>query len=221
MVVGFTALTGAVSNYYLLLITRFLFGAGEAGAFPNAAIVVSRWFPASQRASMSGVLLMASQIGGAIAPLLIVPIQIRYGWRASFFIFGIVGVIWAAVWSAWFRDSAAEKAGVSAAELKEAADFTPAPTHGFPWSIALRSESVLALAGVAFCYVYVRPVGELQRAVRPDDCAAVRRRAAVVEGRCFESAAQRGPVGSLSAGAGAMKVSANASLGTHERGTSD
>ena len=47
--------------------------------------------PATQRASMSGVLLMASQIGGGIAPLLVVPIQIRYGWRASFFVFGAVG----------------------------------------------------------------------------------------------------------------------------------
>ena len=85
---AFTALTGAVSSYPLLLVTRFCFGAGEAGAFPNASIVVSRWFPATQRASMCGVLLMASQIGGAVAPLLIVPIQIRYGWRASFFVFG-------------------------------------------------------------------------------------------------------------------------------------
>ena len=84
---AFTSLTGAVSNYYLLLITRFCFGAGEAGAFPNASIVVSRWYPPSQRASMSGVLLMASQIGGAIAPLVVVPIQIRYGWRASFIVF--------------------------------------------------------------------------------------------------------------------------------------
>ena len=119
---AFTSLTGAVSNYYLLLITRFCFGAGEAGAFPNASIVVSRWFPASQRASMSGVLLMASQIGGAIAPLLVVPIQIRYGWRASFFVFGAVGVVWAAVWYAWFRDSPAEKPGVSPAELDETRD---------------------------------------------------------------------------------------------------
>lgn len=152
---AFTSLTGMVSNYYLLLITRFCFGAGEAGAFPNASIVVSRWFPATQRARMSGVLLMASQIGGAIAPLLIVPIQVRYGWRASFYVFGIVGVIWAAVWFIWFRDSPSEKPGVSVAELRETAHLPAAPTHGFPWAIALRSETVLALMGTAFCYVYV------------------------------------------------------------------
>jgi MFS family permease len=152
---AFTSLTGMVSNYSLLLLTRFCFGAGEAGAFPNASIVVSRWFPPTQRASISGVLLMASQIGGAIAPLLVVPIQIRYGWRTSFYLFGIVGTGWAAVWYRWFRDSPAEKPGVSQAELEETSGLPPAPAHGFPWQIALRSESVLALLGTAFCYVYV------------------------------------------------------------------
>jgi MFS family permease len=152
---AFTALTGTVSSYPLLLVTRFLFGAGEAGAFPNASIVVSRWFPATQRASMCGVVLMASQIGGGIAPLLIVPIQIRYGWRASFFLFALAGVAWAAAWYWWFRDSPSEKPGVSPEEL---VDVEPAPVdahHGFPWHIAFRSESVLALMGTAFCYVYV------------------------------------------------------------------
>src|SRR4029453_3965390 len=152
---AFPALPGAVSNYVLLLVTRFCFGAGEAGAFPNASIVVSRWFPATQRASMSGVLLMASQIGGAIAPLLGVPIQILYGWRPPFYIFGLVGVIWAVVWFAWFRDSPSEKRGVSDADLAETADSAPAPAHGFPWSLAFRSETVLALLATAFCYVYV------------------------------------------------------------------
>jgi sugar phosphate permease len=152
---AFTALTGTVSNYPLLLLTRFSFGAGEAGAFPNASIVVARWFPVTQRASVSGVMLMASQIGGALAPLLVVPIQIRYGWRASFFVFALVGVVWATVWYTWFRDSPAEKAGVSPDELAETANLPAAPAHGLPWRLVLRSESVLALLGVAFCYIYV------------------------------------------------------------------
>jgi MFS family permease len=152
---AFTSLTGMVSSYPLLLLTRFCFGAGEAGAFPNASIVVSRWFPPTQRASISGVLLMASQLGGALAPLLVVPIQMRFGWRASFYLFGIVGAVWAAVWYVWFRDSPLEKTGVSQAELEETAGVQPAPAHGFPWRTALRSESALALMGAAFCYVYV------------------------------------------------------------------
>jgi ACS family glucarate transporter-like MFS transporter len=152
---AFTSLTGLASSYYVLLITRFLFGAGEAGAFPNASIVVSRWFPASQRASISGVLLMASQIGGALAPLLVVPIQIRYGWRASFYMFGLLGVFWAAAWYTWFRDSPAEKTGVSLTELREIAGAPPTPAHSFPWRVALRSEAVVAVMATAFCYVYV------------------------------------------------------------------
>jgi MFS family permease len=152
---AFTSLTGLASNYYLLLITRFCFGAGEAGAFPNASVVVARWFPSTQRASMAGVLLMASQIGGAVAPLLVLPIQIRYGWRASFFVFGMFGVIWAAVWFVWFRDSPAEKPGVSQAELAETAGAPQMKAHGFPWAVALRSETVVAMLGTAFCYVYV------------------------------------------------------------------
>jgi MFS transporter, ACS family, glucarate transporter len=151
---AFTALTGAMTSFYPLLVVRFLFGAGEAGAFPNASIVVARWFPASRRATMSGVNLMASQVGGAIAPLLVLPIQMRYGWRMSFYVFGVLGLVWAAAWYAWFRDSPAEKSG----ERAEAdATTTAAPSHGvhFPWRAAFTSSSVWAILGAAFCYIYV------------------------------------------------------------------
>jgi len=146
---AFTALTGAVSRYPLLLLARFLFGAGEAGAAPNAGIVVARWFPPSQRATLSGVFLMASQLGGALAPLMVVPIQVRWGWRASFYVLGVLGVAWAAVWYGWFRDSPSEKLGEHAAPAG-----TPT-SHSFPWRAAVRSRSVWALLAIGFCYIYV------------------------------------------------------------------
>ena len=152
---AFTSLTGMVSNFYLLLFTRFCFGAGEAGVFPNSSIVVSRWFPTTQRASISGITLMASQIGGALAPLLVVPIQMAYGWRASFYVFGAAGILWAAAWYFWFRDSPAEKRGVSAEELAETAGSRLPSSHRFPWRAAFHSQSVLALLVTTFCYVYV------------------------------------------------------------------
>jgi sugar phosphate permease len=117
--------------------------------------VIARWFPAAKRASISGVMLMASQIGGALAPLLVVPIQMRYGWRASFLVFGAVGVVWAVAWHAWFRDSPAAMRGVSEVELAELSTVQPAPAHRFPWRTALGSETIIAVLGVAFCYIYV------------------------------------------------------------------
>jgi sugar phosphate permease len=143
-----------MTSYVALLVARFLFGAGEAGAFPNASVVVSRWFPSSQRATISGVTLMASQLGGGLAPLVVVPIQMRYGWRASFYVFGVVGVAWATVWYTWFRDSPAEKSGSCPQERAEGAAQHSAH-RSFPWRIALRNTSVLAMIGTAACYVYV------------------------------------------------------------------
>jgi predicted MFS family arabinose efflux permease len=101
---------------------------------------------------MSGVNLMASQIGGAIAPLLVVPIQMRYGWRMSFYVFGAAGVVWSAVWYAWFRDSPEEKRGVAA---PASADAPVVASHAFPWRAAWRSDTIWALLGLAFCYIYV------------------------------------------------------------------
>jgi MFS transporter, ACS family, glucarate transporter len=152
---AFTSMTGLASNYRFLLLTRFCFGAGEAGAFPNASIVVSRWFPTTQRASISGVMLMASQIGGGVAPLLVVPIQMRYGWRVSFYVFGLLGAVWSIVWYVWFRNSPAEKPGVTQAELSEINLEPAAHSHGFPWRKAFASPTVLAMLGTGFCYVYV------------------------------------------------------------------
>ncbi len=150
---AFTALTGTVTNYYWLLVVRFCFGAGEAGAFPNSSVVVSRWFPKSQHATMSGVTLMASQIGGGLAPLLVVPIQMRWGWRASFFIFGALGVIWSVVWFAWFRDYPEEKRGV-AHVAGGAGAAASGHGGGFPWRAALTNSSVLAAMAMVFTYAY-------------------------------------------------------------------
>ena len=150
----FTSVTGLVMGFYPLLLTRFLFGAGEAGAFPNASVAVSRWFPMRERGRAMGVMLMASQLGGAAAPLLVVPIQMHYGWRASFYVFGLVGVAWSAVWWWWFRDSPREKKGVTEAEIEETAGLVTGARHGLPWKIALRSMNFWAVVTVAFCYVY-------------------------------------------------------------------
>jgi MFS family permease len=113
----FTGLTGAVSGFGLLLLVRFLFGAGEAGAFPGATSAISRWFPVVERSRAQGVVWMASRIGGMISPILVVPIQQHWGWRASFYIFGSVGLLWCVAWYRWYRDRPRDKPGISEAEV--------------------------------------------------------------------------------------------------------
>jgi MFS transporter, ACS family, glucarate transporter len=151
---GFTSITGLVTGYVPLLLVRFLFGMGEAGALPNAGVAVARWFPLHEQGRAFGILLMAGQFGSALAPLLVVPIQIRYGWRASFFAFGSLGVAWSVVWYRWFRDSPAENPRVSPEDLEETRSIIPKAPHGLPWAIALRSGNLWAVMGLAFCYLY-------------------------------------------------------------------
>lgn len=99
----FTALTGLVTSFGQLLVVRFLFGAGEAGSWPNASAVVARWFPEA-RARAMGVFGAATQVGGGLSPLIVIPLQLRFGWRASFFLFAILGLVWAAGWWRLYRE---------------------------------------------------------------------------------------------------------------------
>ncbi len=100
---SFTMLTGMATSFLPLVAIRFLFGAGEAGAYPNMAGVVSQSLP-NERAVAQGFIWGASRAGGALAPLLVVPIQAAFGWRASFFVFGAVGLIWCVAWRRWYHE---------------------------------------------------------------------------------------------------------------------
>ncbi|MDZ4801758.1 MAG: MFS transporter [Bryobacteraceae bacterium] len=139
---AFTTLTGVVSSYSVLLFTRFCFGAGEAGAYPNSSSSISRWFPVAERGRAHGTVWMASRLGGALTPLLVYPILATFGWRACFFIFGFIGVIWCVVWYIWYRDTPSEKEGVTAEELAEIGDEAGRVHHGLPWGIALRNANL-------------------------------------------------------------------------------
>lgn len=151
---AFTTLTAFASKLWPLMIIRFLFGAGEAGAYPTASTSVFRWFPAVERGRAFGVILLSGQLGGAIAPLLIIPIQVRFGWRASFYLFGLLGVAWAGGWWRWYRNRPEEKVGITAGELKDIGTSVDAPPHGFPWQAIGANTSVWAIMATAFAYFY-------------------------------------------------------------------
>jgi sugar phosphate permease len=140
---AFTSLTGLVSNFYLLLMTRFAFGAGEAGAYPNSSSSVSRWFPVAERGRAHGAIWMASRLGGALTPLLVVPIVAAYGWRTAFYLFGILGVVWSAIWYWWYRDNPADKPGVPPEEIALAGvSIAGQPHRSLPWREVLRHGSL-------------------------------------------------------------------------------
>lgn len=116
---AFTGLTGLARSFPVLLITRFLFGAGEAGAYPNIAGALGHWFPVTERARTQGFIWSASRFGGALAPLIVVPLQASIGWRATFGVLGVLGALWAICWRAWYHDRPAEQPGITPAELAE------------------------------------------------------------------------------------------------------
>ncbi len=114
----FTALTGAAANAGQLLVLRFLFGVGEAGAFPGATQAFYRWLPVKERGIAHGINFSGTRLGGALS-LVLMPwlISIPWiGWRGMFLINGLIGLVWATVWLLWFRDYPADNPRVNPAE---------------------------------------------------------------------------------------------------------
>jgi len=111
-----TALTGAAWNYLSMLIIRFLFGAGEAGAFPSLAKVVYNWFPVKERGIVQGINFSGSRIGAAFALPLVAIIIGSVGWRLSFVIFGGIGLVFALLWRTLFRNTPEESGAISEEE---------------------------------------------------------------------------------------------------------
>src|SRR5579871_2723911 len=99
-------------SFLLLLLIRFLFGAGEAGALPNAARVVACWFPLGGRGPAQGFINTSALVGGAVTPVIAAYVIAWRGWRWAFFLFGLLGVVWALGFHRWFRDTPAEHPGV-------------------------------------------------------------------------------------------------------------
>ncbi len=111
-----TKLTGAAWNYTSLLVIRFIFGVGEAGAFPALSKVVYNWFPLKERGIVQGINFSGSRIGAAFT-LPLVALLISYtGWRISFVIIGALGILYAIFWYIIFRDTPEETKWVSEEE---------------------------------------------------------------------------------------------------------
>lgn len=153
----FTALTGAAPGFWSLLVIRFLFGAGEAGALPNAALVTSRWFPASARGRAQGMLTTFMLLGGVFAPPTAEKLIQLLGWRWTFAVFGAIGVVWAVAFYIWFRDDPSKHPAVNAAErnlIQSGRTSASGHAHGhppIPWHLALTSANIWLLSTAIVC----------------------------------------------------------------------
>jgi MFS transporter, ACS family, glucarate transporter len=154
----FTSATALVWSAPSLMLSRFLFGVGEAGAFPIATRSLARWMPSSERGFAQGIAHAGSRLGAALTPGIVVLLIIAYGWRAPFLAFGALGLIWAAVWYWYYRDAPAGHPGVNAAELRlieeSKAERSAAGPGGVPWRHILRSRHVWTLSLMYLCYGY-------------------------------------------------------------------
>jgi sugar phosphate permease len=158
-----TAATAAAFSSTSFIVLRFLFGVGEAGAFPGATRAMQLWYPQSERGFVQGITHSASRLGAAIAPPLVVLIMTQIGWRPVFLICGAVGLVWSLWWSLSYRNLPEEHSLVNRAELESIrglaanGEINPPPTTtqaDVPWGTLLRSPNMWAIMCAYFTYVY-------------------------------------------------------------------
>jgi sugar phosphate permease len=155
---AFTSLTALTWSAWSMGVTRFLFGVGEAGAFPIATRSLSRWMLPSERGYAQGVTHAGSRLGAAITPPIVAWLILMYGWRTPFFVFGMLGVLWAAVWYWYYRDTPDEHPGVNEGEREQIhgsfGGRRAARSGPVPWKAILHSRTLWYLCAMYFCYGY-------------------------------------------------------------------
>jgi MFS family permease len=137
----FTAATGWAQNYVSLLAARFLFGAGEAGCFPNLAKILNAWLSPDQRARAQGLVWLCSRWAGAFTPILVFLLIRVVSWRFAFQVFALVGLVWVWCFRRWYRDPS--KAEFS--QQSQSGTMPPRARHAFPWKKLATSNVVLLL----------------------------------------------------------------------------
>jgi MFS transporter, ACS family, glucarate transporter len=149
-----TAATGAAFSYPVLLVVRFLFGVGEAGAWPCVARTFSRWIPRRERGTVQGIFFAGAHLVGGLTPALVLWLLRFLSWREIFVCFGAIGLLWMAVWLTWFRNDPSEHRGVNAAELQTIVSERPADcahSAGLDyWRKLLTNRNMIAL-----CIMYI------------------------------------------------------------------
>lgn len=153
----FTAATGYAWNFSSMVVCRFCFGAGEAGAFPNLTKMFTVWLPQRERGLAQGITWLSARWGGAFTPLLVLWVLQYLTWRHAFMAFAMLGIIWAVVFYLWFRDNPRDHPAVNESELAvlEGAEKNLDSHAAIPWRRFFTSPTVLLLWLYYFCISYV------------------------------------------------------------------
>lgn len=144
---AFTAVTGLMWNFWSMWIARFMFGAGEAGCFPNLTKSYTTWLPKPEQVRAQGITWLSARWGGAFTGPLVIGVFQLMDWRSAFAVFGAIGIIWAVLFYRWYRDDPAKHPSVNQAELAIIqSSAQKAESHGdVPWGKLLSSGSVWGL----------------------------------------------------------------------------
>lgn len=119
----FTFLTGRISRLWTLLTVRLFFGVAESGAFPGSARAIYNWLPPGERGIANGILFSGAMIGAGISFPICAWLIGKFGWRWSFYLLAIPGVLWAVMWLVFFRDYPGEPVAREASQRGEGMTF--------------------------------------------------------------------------------------------------
>jgi len=162
----FSALTAAISHsvanvVMVLIVIRFLLGAGEAIIYPGSNRFVARWIPSHERGMANGIIFAGVGVGAGVTPPFISFLMLRWGWRSSFLVSALLGVAAAVVWFIASRDTPQEHPLVSESELsiiqRGISNSAVSKNEGglLSWSTILSSPNVWILSLAYFCFGYV------------------------------------------------------------------
>jgi MFS transporter, ACS family, glucarate transporter len=166
----FTALTAAVAPtiagaIYVFVLVRFLLGAGEAIIFPSSNQFISRWIPTQESGIANGLIFAGVGAGAGLAPSFVTYILLHYGWRWSFWLSALLGLLVGVVWFLAARDTPEEHAGVSASEfayIRAGRTVQGRPSgarvNRISWGTILKSKEVWAVTLSYFCFGYVAAI---------------------------------------------------------------
>ncbi|HEY9413881.1 MAG TPA: MFS transporter, partial [Pseudonocardia sp.] len=138
---------------------RLLLGVAESPFIPASVRTLSDWLPKSERGAGGGVFISGVALGSAVGPPILGWLVSGYGWRSAFIATGVLSVVFAVGWFAWYRHPSEDRRLSDEERELILADQEPERPEGqvrAPWSSLIRSRDIWAITGGYFCLLYIQ-----------------------------------------------------------------